>query len=654
MESTAALRRYAALAIGLAVCLPAWAAAQFTEPLRKGDLIRMLTAGAPSRPEIAGLIRKNCLAFRPTERDRTDLRAAGADAAILDAVTGCAAGGELRAVVPARAQGAAGSEAVVTVQLLRGTVPQPRVALVLQGSAALGGVPQDARAVTDVRGVATFRVTAGPRAGSYGLSVKVAAGTPLSGATDITFVVLPARRVRAEVQPREVVVRQGTAAGAQSGARVSVHVRDIHGNPVPGLPLELQGVTAQLGPGIAAASTDLDGQGWFQLGGMVQRSGEVGVYTRGVRLASFTVRLEVIALSGERTGFVGGANQHGVVRAALPQPLVFEARDAAGGPVVGQSVAFVATGGEVAPAMALTDSTGSVRVQVTLGETAGPVTVTATVGALERQATVFADPSRPRELFVDRGGVPVKGRLLLQSRDSVALHVAARDAYGNETPSWTVEAAVVGTAIRLRGAVGTTVTLEPRRSGAAELVLRAAGLEARLPVEVALPRPTGRHRPWAIGVRGSWLQLDYDWAPRPNVTGESGFAGTLFLRRALGPVVSLAVGGGVGAATADTLNGSVTAILLESYGRFEVAPLERSSVTPVLSVGGGGYRLRSDRGGRAIYHTALFASTGAGFDVAVGANVTLEVRGEWQWLMDFHRGHVATLWPAGLGVRFAL
>ena len=55
------------------------AGAQTSEPLRKSDLIRLLSGGALSHREIADLIRRNCLSFTPTARDRTDLAALGAD-----------------------------------------------------------------------------------------------------------------------------------------------------------------------------------------------------------------------------------------------------------------------------------------------------------------------------------------------------------------------------------------------------------------------------------------------------------------------------------------------------------------------------------------------------------------------------------------------
>jgi len=53
------------------------------------------------------------------------------------------------------------------------------------------------------------------------------------------------------------------------------------------------------------------------------------------------------------------------------------------------------------------------------------------------------------------------------------------------------------------------------------------------------------------------------------------------------------------------------ATLLEASARAELALLPRRTITPVVSLGGGGYRLKSgDNGGGAIYHTNLFWSAG--------------------------------------------
>lgn len=64
--------------------------AQGIAPLRKSDLVRLLSGSVMSQQEIAQLVRRNCLTFAPTERDRADLRRLGAEAPVLAAVDGCA------------------------------------------------------------------------------------------------------------------------------------------------------------------------------------------------------------------------------------------------------------------------------------------------------------------------------------------------------------------------------------------------------------------------------------------------------------------------------------------------------------------------------------------------------------------------------------
>ena len=59
-------------------------------PLRKSDLVRLISGSVMAPAELAQLVRRNCLTFDPTDRDRNDFRALGADAALLAAVDDCA------------------------------------------------------------------------------------------------------------------------------------------------------------------------------------------------------------------------------------------------------------------------------------------------------------------------------------------------------------------------------------------------------------------------------------------------------------------------------------------------------------------------------------------------------------------------------------
>ncbi|HXL54548.1 MAG TPA: hypothetical protein VN945_15570, partial [Gemmatimonadales bacterium] len=63
---------------------------QGSQPLRKTDVIRLLSNPLISKSEVADLIRRNCVAFRPTPRDWADLRDFGADPEVLNSIGGCA------------------------------------------------------------------------------------------------------------------------------------------------------------------------------------------------------------------------------------------------------------------------------------------------------------------------------------------------------------------------------------------------------------------------------------------------------------------------------------------------------------------------------------------------------------------------------------
>ena len=74
--------------------------AQGTQPLLKADLVRLLTSPLIPGGEVADVVRRNCLAFRPTERDWADLKSLGASADVLASVAGCGTTRLATAVTP--------------------------------------------------------------------------------------------------------------------------------------------------------------------------------------------------------------------------------------------------------------------------------------------------------------------------------------------------------------------------------------------------------------------------------------------------------------------------------------------------------------------------------------------------------------------------
>ena len=72
------------------LALGVWLMIQGVAPLRKSDLVRLLSGSVMSQQEIAQLVTRNCLTFTPTDRDRADFRLLGAEAPVLAAVDACA------------------------------------------------------------------------------------------------------------------------------------------------------------------------------------------------------------------------------------------------------------------------------------------------------------------------------------------------------------------------------------------------------------------------------------------------------------------------------------------------------------------------------------------------------------------------------------
>jgi hypothetical protein len=111
-------------------------ATQGNAPLRKSDLVRLLSGSALSPVELAQLVRRNCLTFQPTDRDRTDFERLGADPALLAAMNDCA-----RRSSAARAAPPVSRPAAVARQPSQSPAPPPssRVAAERSGFVSGGG-----------------------------------------------------------------------------------------------------------------------------------------------------------------------------------------------------------------------------------------------------------------------------------------------------------------------------------------------------------------------------------------------------------------------------------------------------------------------------------------------------------------------------------
>ena len=184
-------------------------AVQGSAPLRKSDLVRLLSGAMMSSSELAELVSRNCLTFDPTERDRNDLRMLGADAAMLAAVDACARRNATRSVSPTPARAA----------------PKPSPAPARPASRARLAPPPPPPLVTRASERSGF-VSGGGQRGAAGtqlprplvFEVRDSAGAPLSaqtvGFTGINARVLPATAATDAAGQVRVGVTLGERAGA--------------------------------------------------------------------------------------------------------------------------------------------------------------------------------------------------------------------------------------------------------------------------------------------------------------------------------------------------------------------------------------------------------------------------------------------------------
>ena len=479
------MTRAVALLAFLVSGLPCRATTQGSQPLRKTDVIRLLSNPLISRREVADLIRRNCVAFRPTPRDWADLRDFGADSDVLNSIGGCATSAEHRAPatlplaatpLPARLAVTVGGDALARVQLRRGDAPQAGVPLVLRGSSGIpGGPPQDARAVTDASGTAVFRFPVGRVPATYTFEIVTGSGASIPGTPPLEVVVGPAAGpVVAAVQPGRVELR----AGERGPISLLVTVRDSLGNAVTDEAVSLRPDGPDMGVATENRSTDSLGRAAFAIErAAVRRGGKLTIRVRGQPVGSVdVVRTEMVAPA--TTGFVSGTGQRGTARTRLSEPLVFQVRSNLGRPLVGKVVAFRAVNADVETESVVTDSAGLARVDVTLGNHAGPALVTATVDSLQRQAALSVEPGPATGVILERDGARVDaGTMTVQVGRTFVVRVSAQDAYDNTVPMPNLARLIqnVRTRFNLKSTLLRVVSVESD-GGAATVTFRPEGV----------------------------------------------------------------------------------------------------------------------------------------------------------------------------------
>ena len=493
------------------------ASAQRGAPLLKTDLVELLSSPVIPHQEIADLVRRNCLAFRPTQRDWSDFRSLGVSPDVVASINGCAVARPVPAAAPAvpapaapvtattlsvmlrqpRIVAPSGSQARIVVLAARGGLPQGGAQLVLRGSGSVdGGSGRDVVAATDDSGFAVFPVRVGRRITSYRLEVAPAAGGTFPGRPMVELVVRAGPPASASVEPREILFDQGL----DSLVTVSVTVRDSVGHGVPGEAVVLRGSSPDMGFTPDTVVTDSGGRARILLArGAVRRRGALQVQVREKSMAAVDIVMGMPLSEGE-TGFLTPAVANGEAGNGLGEPLVFEARTRLGHPAPGRLVTFRSANASVTPTTAITDSMGRVRVEVTLGERVAPAAIIATVDSLEKRVTFQVGPGPAAELVLEHNGFRVNGRWVVVALDTTfVIRLRALDAFGNTTGVAALARMLRDTPIDARIPIARLVsiqeeptavalTLKAIRPGRATVKLRAADIAASVSVEVVQVR----------------------------------------------------------------------------------------------------------------------------------------------------------------------
>jgi hypothetical protein len=411
-------------------------AAQGPRPLDKVEVIRLLTNPLFAQAEVADVVRRSCVAFRPTERDWADLRNAGAGGEVIASVAACTT---RRATPPPAAPApppapltavavtpdivaSAGTPSSVRVFVHRGGAPQRRIPVTLRGTTSVG-LPRDASGTTDDSGVVVFPLPPVSQPGVHRFEVVGNNGSLFPGRPTVTLSIRAGDPGRLRVAPDYI-------GSAENGATVVATVTDSMGNPLAREPVELStGIGAP-----QSVATDSIGHASFVLPpAALPRGGALQLRVR--KLAAVEVPVaDVAGLSGALTGFVGAASRRGRVGSPLADPVSFRARTVQGAAPVGRVVRFRAVNARVRPDSVVLDSTGTIPLDIVLGARTGDALVFARIDSVEKLLTLHADPGPIATLVLEYLGEPVTGReISVRVATPFVLRVTARDLYNNET-----------------------------------------------------------------------------------------------------------------------------------------------------------------------------------------------------------------------------
>lgn len=278
-------------------------------------------------------------------------------------------------------------------------------------------------------------------------------------------------------------------------------------------------------------------------------------------------------------------------------------------------------------------------------------------------------------LQIEFNGQPLAGGSVVALPDTLILTVTPQDGLGNPIPLVGYEAQPedrgiiepVGTSIEGKRAVTRFV---PRKRGQTTLQIKASGIKQWVRIDVAeralgvtpvaAPPETGNGgEPFAapvVGARFSYARYEYTFNQQTAIKGDAGFIGEVYAGLEYWYGVTFVGGFGFGVLGADSSGSPVNAQAMQLFFRMDYAFLEGKHVRPVVSLGGGAYRIRTGGDGAGIWNTSLSWMLGAGMDVTLSPKLVGELRVTTNLQEEINsahqNGHVGNMLVLGGGVRY--
>jgi hypothetical protein len=303
--------------------------------------------------------------------------------------------------------------------------------------------------------------------------------------------------------------------------------------------------------------------------------------------------------------------------------------------------------------------------------------------AAQEPAADTTQHPRASDLILELDGKPLTNWVIVGESDSLVLTVRARDSLGNAVPIWGFEAQVwdsdvlqlLGMEVQPSQAV---VRMLPRRRGRTTIALRCSGVRqwvlaeyrgkevAVSPGQTQAPgqKPVKPQGPgmswWTVGGRLDVAFYNYSFNNDTTFAGRAGVVAEAFGGREWSSGLELVGGLGFGIVQADSIATSVTASVIQAYVRADYAFMKQkqTKVRPVISLGGGAYRIRTGSTGAGIWNTSIYWMAGAGADMTMSPRVTGEARlmyeDLWEENSSFVNGHVGHLIKLTVGARLKL